>query len=252
MTILIVRPLDKAKETEKELNEKGYQSSILPLIDIEIKRDEKLTKHFVSCQSSVLIITSSYAVRWLTQQVLTSALKFEFTVCVGKKTASAIESSLIKNVDFGKIIIPHEESSEGIIALPELSQIKQQHITLLKGDGGRNLVAKTLQKAGALVTELCVYSRKINQTLHTNRDYKLSDIQCIIVTSIEILDAMLTIHQANTIDDRLLIVASQRIKDYALGLGFSNIYLSQGASARAIADCVTHLDKTGVLNVRQA
>ena len=248
MSFLVARPEPKAQATQAALQAAGFCASVAPLVSIEINTSNQLEEVINTNTFNTIIITSSYAVDWLTQQALTINLNPLNIICVGQGTAKHLQSSPVVLMPTIKLIVPELENSEGILDLPLLQDIKEQHILILKGEGGRTLLANTLQKRGAQLIELCVYKRLYKKQSEMNKHFKAEDIRCIIVTSVEIAHYVLLAFDKDWLQNLHWIVASERIKDYAIQQNIRSIYLSQGASHQAIVDCATHLVHTGALN----
>lgn len=248
MSFLVARPLSKAILTQDALIAAGFSANIAPVLKIEISHSDALTTCFNDSQPEVIVITSTYAVEWLTKQVLTYPLDQVNIVCIGKSSANFFEQQIAFKTPVKSLVIPAQENSEGALGLPILQNVKGKNVLILKGDGGRTLLPNTLQKRGANLTELCVYKRCLNKQADFNNDYKPSNIQCIIVTSVEIAQAIFSIYDLHYLQNLTWMVASKRIKDYAIQQGVISIIESQGASQHAIVACAAHLVNTGVVN----
>jgi uroporphyrinogen-III synthase len=252
MRFLVARPLPKAKDTQAALIAAGFLAHIAPVITIEISQSDLLIERLNKNKPNILVITSTYAVEWLTQQVLTYPLSQVDIVCIGKSSETSFKQYVKQKVpadnQLNPLITPSDENSEGALRLPILNNVEGKNIILLKGDGGRTLLANTLQERGANLTELCVYKRSVNTLTNLNSDYTPNSIQCIIVTSIEVAQAAFSLYDNSWLQNLTWMVASPRIKDYAMQQGVISIIQSQGASQQAIVECATHLAHTGVIN----
>ena len=133
--------------------------------------------------------------------------------------------------------------------LKELTQVTHKTIAIVKGQGGRELIANTLTKRGGNVLNVEVYKRTKNDQLAHNIAFNEAQIQCIIVTSVELGEHAIKYFGQKWMQQLHWIVASERIKDYAVKHGIKNISISDGASNEAIATCAKHLVSTGAVNV---
>lgn len=251
MSFLVARPALKAYGTQQALQEAGFEAAIAPVISIDISQNAVLNQDFKNTTADIIIFTSTHAVDWLTQQALTITKSTVKIICVGQSTAKALVSILSEGMA-PNIIVPKSENSEGILALPILNAVSNQSILILKGEGGRELLASTLSSRGAKVRELAVYKRVLNNADAISEagkyTFKQAHIRCIIVTSVEIAQALLHIYDYNWLQKLPWMVASERIKDYATQRGIASIFVSEGASNQAIVECATQLVHTGVVN----
>ena len=84
-------------------------------------------------------------------------------------------------------------SSEGLLALPELQQLDNQHWCIIKGYGGRELLANSLAQRGAQVSKVNVYQRKKKPLIdaQTMQNW-ITSVDSIVVTSAEQLAIFLS------------------------------------------------------------
>ncbi|MDT0596329.1 uroporphyrinogen-III synthase [Glaciecola petra] len=255
MTFLVARPQQKAQQTSKLLAEKGLPAKAFPLIDIdEIDQKENtglLSKFLNATAQKILVVTSTYAAKWLTQQALTTVLRHVDIVSIGASTANIIDNAEM-NTYIESMAVAKPESSEGALSLPILTGKLNAHICILKGVGGRQLLAQQLQQRGAIVHSLDVYKRTVSQDVLRNYAFEQKQIKCIIATSVEIIDALYTqifVQQQDWLKTLVWIVPSDRIKTQLQINGINTVYVSQGASSKALSECAEKLVITGVVNV---
>lgn len=251
MSFLIARPKDKVMETVDLFQKSGLQAHALALMDISVNKDDALIASLCNASPKCIIITSVYAVNWLAETISKHTLSIDFPtidfVCVGASSAKKLRDL----IDSHNIYIAKPENSEGILQLPLLQNITNKSIVLLKGEGGRNLIAPGLTERGGTVHVLDVYKRVANTDAIRGFVFEPKRIKCIISTSIEITELLLTeldLNQQNTLRSCIWIVASERIKDYAYTQGIRHILVSQGASNKALLNCANQLVKTGALH----
>lgn len=248
MTFLIARPKDKAESTLANFSRSGLKGQILPVIDITITKDASFGIRLNKASPSCIIITSSYAAQWLADLLADKPALLDLSstnvVCVGRSTAQIITRIVSAN----NITIASPENSEGILQLDCLQLVVGHNIVLLKGQGGRDLISQTLQKRKANLTVLNVYQRIANISAINAFAFEQSQIRCIIATSIEITELLLSMLDKNWLQSCQWIVASERIKDYAYTKGIKHITVSYGASNQALLVSANQLVNTGVFN----
>jgi uroporphyrinogen-III synthase len=143
---------------------------------------------------------------------------------VGRATARALEQAGV-TVDAR----PENATSEGLLALPEFSQMTGRSILLVKGAGGRDLLPSELRSRGATVLELEVYRRVATEPTPAAAA-SLHDALCsgrpviVTVTSAEILRALLdgvTSPDAARLREQPLVVPGSRVALEALRQGWA-------------------------------
>ncbi len=76
-------------------------------------------------------------------------------VAIGQGTARVLHEA-----GFSHVLAPREGAdSEAVLSLPELQQLAGQRILLVRGEGGRELLASVLSERGARVEHAIVYRR---------------------------------------------------------------------------------------------
>ncbi len=137
-------------------------------------------------QAELIIFVSVSAVTCLEQQVDLTQLQ-QPLLAVGATTASALQRSCGRPV-----LAPQDQRSEGILALPELQLVQQRQIVIVRGNGGRELIKQALLARGANVSYVQSYKRVPLPLdgLRLSDQWRQQQIQCIVVTSNEILSLL--------------------------------------------------------------
>ncbi|WMY95164.1 MAG: uroporphyrinogen-III synthase [Arsenophonus sp.] len=131
------------------------------------------------------------------------------------------------------------ENSEKLLALPSLKYLKGKKSLLLRGNGGRELIAKTLQLRGSEIDYCECYQRQ-----PIKYDTKSFQVQCknanittIIVTSGEMLSLLfnlITNDHKSWLLSRHLIIVSERLANIANQLGWQSIKIAKSANNSAL------------------
>ena len=227
-TILVTRPQAAAKQLAEKLIKYHYQPIVFSTIEIRPITPQPTV---IDDNWDMVIFISPNAVAHGAYLLKKSSIQHIKIAAVGESTAKALtEQQLTVS------IMPTEFSSEGLLACTDLQQVSGKKIALIKGVGGRELLAESLANRGAQVIEIDVYQRclprqKIDQLL-------LDSIDVITVTSVEILQNLCQLtpdslkHKLLT---KRLLVTSKRIRIAAENLGFSqNIDVAKDARSESI------------------
>lgn len=149
---------------------------------------------------------------------------------VGKGTARELQALLGRPVD----IVPSGRfDSEALLALPALQAVAGKRVVIVRGVGGRELLADTLRQRGAEVDYLEVYRR----TRPDPSPHWPGRPDIITVTSGEGLDN-LTLLAPEGLQAIPLLVVSQRIAEQAERLGYQRVVVSANASNEAIVEAI--------------
>lgn len=153
---------------------------------------------------------------------------------VGDGTARALQAT-------GRIadLVPSGRfESEELLALPALARMDEQRVLIVRGEGGRGLMAETLRQRGARVSIAEVYRRSCPEVDPSPLLARWSEqIDWVTVTSEQILRNLMAILGPAGRERLLvtpLVVIAERTADTARRLGFREIVLAERASDEAI------------------
>jgi len=245
MAFLVVRPKSKVNVTTSAFINAGLSAYAAPIMDIELSDDPSSLVELQVAAPNIVIVTSTYSATWLCEQALTLDSQQLTIVCIGNSTAHILSQKFCR----ARLEIAHPENSEGALKLACLQQVRNKRIAIVKGQNGRDMLPSTLLERGATVCCINVYARVQNTDFDISDAFKPEQIQCIIVTSVELAQLTISIFDQKWCSKLHWMVASQRIKDYAVKQGISQITVSDGASNQALIKCAQHLVHTGVVNV---
>ncbi len=223
------------------LTDAGYEPCTLPLIDIKpIDMDSanqgQTRNYFLNLDlySSVIFISRNAAqiggelIDHYWPQLPLAINWF----AIGRGTADELENYGIPTQ------VNQGIDSEALLSIDALQHIAEQRILIIKGTGGRDLLAQTLTARGAKVDLAEIYTRTSPSYSETELAQALdSRLDAILVTSGEALsnlDAMLKTRPE--IKQLPLILPSQRVADLANMLGFTDPLVANGADNYAMLD----------------
>ena len=154
-TVVLTRPQADSERLSEALQNEGFQTRVMPIITIEaIPTAEQAPAPSVS-DDALCIFISANAVRFgLPQMGSALARDSDLTViAVGNKTRDTLAAEGIQAQ------VPVWADSEGLLAMPALSAPDSRDVVIVKGEGGRELLASELTGRGARVTEWACYRR---------------------------------------------------------------------------------------------
>ncbi len=222
ISIAITRPTDQAKKLSALIEQAGGTPILFPLIEITPLKDYSQFEAVISKVETYdwAVFISSNAVQngmpRLVKRGIPQNLKF---AAIGPVTASELQSFGVKDV-----LIPKDRfDSESLLALPELQAIKNKKVMIVRGVGGRDVLAETLISRGAQVTFAECYQRTNPQTncgllAQLYADKKLHGI---VITSSEAMRHLLDLAgDADWLRNVTLFVNHARIAELPLQMGF--------------------------------
>ena len=234
LNVLITRPEDKGRVLVQKLSDLGIRSKNQPLFYYRaLASVTQIENTLAQTIKPLLIFVSVAAVRYANESLPIARWPHQTIFAVGSATTKAL-----KKCGIDAVICPEVQNSEGLLALPQLTEVTDQDIIIIRGDGGRELMAQTLSQRGAKVCYLESY-RRIWHLLAQDitEQWQAEQINCMVITSNALLEYMLNLLQPLDIfwkNTCLWIVASQRIADNARNAGLKQVINAQGADDHAI------------------
>lgn len=237
--ILVTRPETQADNLAGLIQSAGAIPILFPVIRIEAL-EPSTWQSFSLEQYDWLIFVSRNAVECFRnglQQVLPERLKL---AAVGEGTAKAMTEAGLR-VDCQPEIAT---GSEGLLQMPAMQAVQGQRIVIVRGEGGRELLADTLRSRGATIDYIEVYRRGL--AIHDRRScisaMHADKLICTSVAGVDNLCRILTEFKADLFC-KPVIVVSERIADYARKIGFRWVEVSHGASDDAVLQTLIEMDK---------
>jgi uroporphyrinogen-III synthase len=249
LIVLITRPATQADKLRQAIEHDGAKVLSFPLIEINALVDAQAIQDL---KNKVLALDSYQALIFVSNNAVLYGGEFisnywpQFPVgidviAVGPTTAQAAEERLSC-----KVIRPSEGmSSEDILRLPQLQAVTGKKIGIVRGQGGRELLADTLRERDAVVEYLEAYTR-------TPLDYESADfceklrsasVNVLTVNSGESLDRLTLLLADNTdmMQQLDLLVPSERVAQQARDAGYRRVHNAQGADPTSFVSALREL-----------
>lgn len=210
-------------------------------LNADIARFQQTSETNPGCLFDTAIVTSQYAAKVLIEQLTLNNCRLDdFTrrlIAVGYTTAEQLRGF----AEEVPIITPQRQDSEGILTLPELNTVSDQRIAIIKGIGGRELLASALLSKAAIVSEYSLYQRrKLGFDVDTLFN-ESEPVDLVVVTSGEAASILLDNPKAAHLKQLSWLVISQRVATLVKQQGVSSVYISAGASDAALIKCTQEI-----------
>jgi uroporphyrinogen-III synthase len=235
--LAIVKPLPKITQSVQFFEQHNIATVGIAPIDIRSNQDQcrKLEQAISSglLHTSTCIVTSTEAAKRLVAMRQKKMSLFHSVLCVGESCA-AILAPFFQSVHY-----PVVQTSEGLVA--ELLPKIKGSVTLIKGQGGRQVIQTFLQQHRIHYTEYNVYQRIELLPPFTTSILNWSKADMIVVTSASLLTHLLSAYAEENLRTKPLIVPSERVKQVAIANECETIYTSDGATDKHLLGCIKAL-----------
>lgn len=242
--VLVTRPEGQGAPLSGRLREDGWPVAELPLISLETIEPLPASQRQLVLDLDLyqhVIFISANAVRFGMAVFDNYWPQLPLGVhwyAVGDSTAQALLGRGIHAETPGR-----DMTSEGLLRLPGLSDLRDQRVLLVKGEGGRNLLAETLTRRGARVDALRCYRRgppewstaTLLETLEKHR------IGVLLVSSGEGLANLLALPglaESSKLETMTLVLPSARVAEAAAEAGLRHCVVAENASDQAMFEAL--------------
>lgn len=243
--IIITRPVHQGEALSARLETKGASVLHFPTIEIlPAARTAELDtclKHLDRYHYVIFISPNAvdYAADFMDFSALPPKLKL---AAIGPGTARALTAHGRK-----PDMLPRDgASSEALLKLKALTAVENKRILIVRGQGGRELLAETLEERGADVDYAEVYRRTVPRIDHGELSawFRQGRVDAIAVTSREALlnlDRMLSPALTPYLRASQLLVSSARVIKLAGALGIRRRpVIAADASDRALVHALVN------------
>jgi uroporphyrinogen-III synthase len=236
--ILVTRPLKQSKILAGLIETAGGEAIVLPVIDIEAVDPALWNQQSLNAYDWLIFVSRNavdcFVAGW--QRPLPEALQL---AAVGDGTAAAMRDQGLK-VDLQPA---RSTGSEGLLATDAMQQLANQQVLIVRGVGGRELLADTLAARGANISYLEVYRRALTapDTAALATALTADKVICTSVAGVNNLYQLFG-PDMTILMKKPLVVLSERIRQHALSLGFERVFVTAAAGDKAILQRLTEMD----------
>lgn len=229
--VLITRPIHQAQALAHKIIAQGDDAIIFPTQEIcPVSLNEQLPQDF---KFDMIIFTSANAVFFLPPLLSLEGSKI---IAIGPATAQALSQ---KKLAVTAVALP-PYTSEMLLQLPELQNVRNKKIALFTGKDGRTTIKNELLSRGAEVKMVICYQRRPISHPPTEVVAKCASIDIIISSSLESLINFTNLLPPELkLFDKILIVINEKMVAYAQQIGFTKIILAANATDDALMTALT-------------
>lgn len=242
--VLITRPAGQGAGLARQLTSAGFHVVHQPMLELQplegpdamqrgllLRLDEFQHVIFVSANAI------HFGMNWIGD--------FWPQLPVGLHWYTVGEASARILADFGlEVTTPGVNmSSEGLLALPGLAAAEGERVLIVKGEGGRATLARTLAERGALVESLCCYRRRAPEMADGHLAALLQDerIEIVCLSSGDGLANFLTLlspEESTKLRDTWILLPSERVAEQARAAGLERLIVAGNASDDSVCQAL--------------
>lgn len=231
--VLVLRPQPGADDTAAALAAAGIRAQIAPVLVVDPEPETPASRALVQRldEFDAVICVSVAAARLGLAAFDAHWPQFPARLrwfAVGERTQSVL-------AEWGlAALAPNDERSEGLLSMESLKRMER--VLIVRGAGGREVLAEGLQARGQRVEHLIVYSRRAVAAELPSR----ATVSAAVATSAEIVDAFVS-SGGGRFTEVPLLVPSERVAAHARARGFRRVRTMEGASAEATVRALASL-----------
>lgn len=241
MTILVTRPSPSGEQLVSRLRQLGLAAYHAPLIEFAPGRGvATLPARLAACVPGDLVFAlSQHAVDYAHHALAACSPPWRADLhyyAIGRTTGLKLHTLSGRPVSYP----PDSETSETLLCLPDLQQVSGKRALILRGNGGRELLAETLAARGATIDYCECYQRRAihydgsEQSAHWHR----LGVNRLVVTSGEMLQQLYNLvpdyYRTSWLLRCNLIVVSERLATLARQLGWQSVGVADNADNDAL------------------
>jgi uroporphyrinogen-III synthase len=234
--IVVTRPRELAQGLAALIAQAGGEPLLFPAIEIRDAEDPAPARSLLARlhEFDLAVFVSPSAVRKALELAAGRAWPARLRVAaVGSGTRRELESRGFRNV-----IAPAAQSdSEALLALPEMAQLANARVLILRGAGGRELLGETLAARGARVEYAECY-RRVRPEAGAGALAGRADAFC--VGSGEALQNLVAMLGRERLAQAPLFVPHERVARLARDLGLREPVLAGPGDAEMLARMVAY------------
>ena len=229
-TVVLTRPEGDNARLESTLAQRGYEVVVQPLLRIAPLPESELPDPPDLVSGDVCIFISANAARMGLPTLMGPMVEHGIvSLAVGPRTASVLEAEGLA------VTVPEQMDSEGLLALPALTDVSDKHVVIVKGEGGRETLTQTLEARGAQVEEYVCYRREVAPVDRDNFAATMSEAHGLVfqANSVQTLGTLTNLISATNLLSLLMqpvVVPSQRVADQATQMGWQHVVNAANAS----------------------
>ena len=245
--VLVTRPQPQAAGLAQAIRAAGGEAVEFPALEIEAVPVESLSALLAQLAEADIAIFISPNAAQFGMAAIRSAGRLRASTgifAVGPGTARVLDTW-----DVPRVTTPPGQDSEALLALPQLQDVAGKRVFIVRGVGGRALLADTLRARGADVQVMECYRRVLPQTNAAAllARWQGRGIDAVTVTSAETLHnlaQLLGVAGAPLLAATPLFAPHEKIAEAARRFGIAQVIATPGGDAGLVEGLVNWFRNT--------
>jgi uroporphyrinogen-III synthase len=234
--ILVTRPRAQAQRLARLIEGAGGRAELFPAIEIEEVPPPAALARLHEFDLAIFVSPTAVAKAMPQVRAWPRALR---VAAVGSGTRRELEKHGIADV-----IAPESGAdSEALLATPALGDVAGKRIAILRGDGGRALLADTFAERGAQVEFVTCYRRLVPKP--PARPWKPGELAAVTVSSSQGLDNLFEVLDRELLCSTPMFVPHVRIAERARVLAVREVVLAGHADEEMLDRLVAYFRSHG-------
>jgi len=218
--VVITRPRELAESLARLLEARGARAILFPAIEIQPLPAPAALRRLTEFDLVVFVSPSAVRVTLAAQPPWPPRV----AAALGEGTRRELERA-----GASAIVTPAAGAdSEALLAAPQMQTLRGRRVLIVRGEGGRALLAETLAARDALVEHAVCY-RRVRPTADAGelvRAWRSGKIDALTVSSAEALDNLLAMGAAPLLGAVAVFVPHERIAHHARERGVREVLLA--------------------------
>jgi uroporphyrinogen-III synthase len=234
--VVITRPRELAEPFARLLERRGARAIVFPAIEIQPLPAPATLARLAEYDVAVFVSPSAVRIALAAQPPWPPRL----AAAVGAGTRRELERAGAQAV----IAPTVGADSEALLALPEMQKLRGKRVLIVRGKGGRELLAESLTARGALVEHAVCYRRAkpAADAAPLVAAWRRGEVHALTVFSAEALDNFSAMGGAELIATLPLFVPHQRIASHAREQGAGEVLICSGGDDDVLERLVAYFD----------
>jgi len=234
--VVLTRPRELAVPFARLLERRGARAIVFPAIEIQPLAPPGTLAHLRDYDLAVFVSPSAVRIALAAQPPWPPLL----AAAVGAGTRRELERAGAKAV----IAPAMGADSEALLALPEVQNLRGKRVLIVRGEGGRELLAESLAARGAVVEHAVCYRRAkpAADAAPLVAAWRRGEVHALVVPSAQALDNFSAMGGAELVAALPVFVPHERIAQHARAHGAREVAVAAGGDDQMLERLVAYFD----------